>query len=59
MELKTVEEMADILKVHPSWIYRRTRTNQIPFIRVGSLIRFNSDEVENFLRDKENAKIQK
>ena len=47
-ELVTINEMAEILKVKPSWLYSRTmQTGEgtIPRINVGKYIRFNPDDV--------------
>lgn len=50
------KEMAQMLKVPLSWIYQRTckGTNTIPFVKVGKYIRFNPEEVVNFLKAKTN-----
>jgi excisionase family DNA binding protein len=52
-ELLTVEELAHILKVPPSWIYERTRRRgvaQIPHIKLGKYIRFEERKVREYLR---------
>ena len=51
-KLITVEELAAKLNVPVSWVYQRTRrgTKAIPFIKVGKHIRFDIDEVIEFLR---------
>ena len=50
-EWLTIEEMAEILGVHKSWLYARTRFGQgaIPHRRVGKYLRFIKDEVLAFL----------
>ncbi|MCK5507651.1 MAG: helix-turn-helix domain-containing protein [Desulfobacterales bacterium] len=48
MELKTISEMASILRVPKSWLYAKTRQkgkNTIPCLRVGKYLRFRSDAV--------------
>ncbi len=52
--LVTVQEMAAILKVPPSWLYQRTRLGPkaIPHFRAGKYIRFSPEEVLAFLRAK-------
>lgn len=50
-DLLTVEEMASFLKVSPKTIYDWVPKSEIPFIKVGRLVRFSSREVlEHFLR---------
>lgn len=56
--LVTVDEMAQILKVPKSWLYGRTRfgAEKIPHIKFGKYIRFNSQEVLEFFKNKEKTK---
>jgi excisionase family DNA binding protein len=54
-ELLTIEEMAARLKVHPSWLYSRTRETgdgTIPRIKIGKYIRFNDSEVMDWIKKK-------
>ncbi|MBN1366240.1 MAG: helix-turn-helix domain-containing protein [Syntrophaceae bacterium] len=47
-ELLTIEEMADRLKVKPSWLYFRTMQtgkDTIPRVRIGKYLRFNPGDV--------------
>ena len=56
-DLLTITEMAARLKVHPSWLYSRTRETgegTIPRIKIGKYIRFNESEVFEWLRKKQN-----
>ena len=51
-ELLTVEELAQWLKVRPSWIYERTRRRdaaRLPFIRLGKYLRFEETAVKAYL----------
>jgi excisionase family DNA binding protein len=53
-ELATVEEMAKILKVKPSWIYFRTMqtgNNAIPRVRIGKYLRFNPAAVMSWIKE--------
>jgi excisionase family DNA binding protein len=43
--LYTVQEAAAKLNVPPSWLYARTRTDEIPLRRLGKYIRFTDDDV--------------
>ena len=49
-----IKELAKILNVPVSWIYQRTRlgVEAIPHIKVGKYVRFNLQEVVEFLRNK-------
>ena len=57
-DLKTVEEMAESLRVPKSWIYSRTREtgpDAMPRLRVGKYLRFNSTEVFKWLDKQQKA----
>lgn len=57
-ELLTIIEMAKRLKVHPSWLYSRTRETgegTIPRIKIGKYIRFSEAEVLTWIREKYGA----
>ena len=46
--LLTVQEVADLLQVAPSWVYGRTRrrgAEQLPHIKLGKYLRFEEDAV--------------
>jgi len=51
-KLVTVQQLAEILHVPPSWIYQRTRLGleAIPFVRIGKYVRFDPGEVLDFFR---------
>jgi len=49
----TVNELCDYLKVHSSTIYRLLKTGQLPAFRVGSDWRFNVEEIERWLTERE------
>lgn len=51
-ELLTINEMADRLKVKPSWLYSRTKQtgiNAIPRIKFGKYLRFNPGAVMEWI----------
>ena len=51
-ELLTVDEVAEWLKVPPSWIYERTRrrgAERLPFIKLGKYLRFEEAAVKAYL----------
>ena len=54
LELLTINEMAEKLKVPLSWIYSRTRITgpgSIPRINVGKYLRFVESEVIEWLKN--------
>ena len=55
MPLLTIEEAAGLLHVKVSWLYERTRTNEVPHIKLGKYLRFDQDELiawtRHFRRD--------
>ena len=48
--LKDVDEIAEKLKVKRSWLYARTRTNEIPHLKLGKYLRFDENEVMAWAR---------
>jgi excisionase family DNA binding protein len=50
-----IKEMASKLNVPISWLYSRTRTNDIPHYKVGKYVRFNESEVWEWLKKKNEA----
>ncbi len=51
-ELLTVDEVAEWLKVPPSWIYERTRRRgdgRLPCIKLGKYLRFEETAVKVYL----------
>jgi excisionase family DNA binding protein len=58
--LLTVEELADYLQVPKGWIYDRTRIAEddggIPRVKVGKYVRFNLQDVLNWLKENESTK---
>ena len=54
-ELLTVEEVAALLKVSPSWVYEHTRSRgtpraeRLPHIRIGKYVRFEPAAIRAFL----------
>jgi excisionase family DNA binding protein len=59
-DFKTINELAEILKVPKSWLYSKTRetgNDAIPRLRVGKYIRFRLPEVMEWLEG-ENKKLR-
>ena len=51
-ELWTVTEVAAFLKVSRGHVYRLTSKNQIPFVRLGSGVRFVPTKIRSWLEAK-------
>ena len=49
-DLIGISEMAKKLDVPVSWLYSRTRTNDIPCVRVGKYVKFEESEVWEWLK---------
>lgn len=47
--LMSSEELADYLGVSKDWIYQRTAKNEIPFGKVGRLVKFRRSEIDRWL----------
>ncbi len=45
-----IKEMASKLAVPVSWLYSRTRTNDIPHYKVGKYVRFDESEIWEWLK---------
>ena len=41
----TVDEAASLLRVKVSWLYERTRLNEVPHIKLGKYLRFDQQEL--------------
>jgi excisionase family DNA binding protein len=52
VRLLTPEELGDILGVSIHTIYQWTCNRQVPFIKIGKLIRFPEDKILAWLEDK-------
>jgi excisionase family DNA binding protein len=50
-----INEMAKKLDVPVSWLYSRTRTNDIPCVRVGKYVKFEEFEVWEWLKKQNEA----
>jgi excisionase family DNA binding protein len=57
-ELLTVDEVATLLKVSPSWVYEHTRSRgtpkaeRLPHIKIGKYLRFEAGAIRAFLERK-------
>ena len=53
----TIEELSEVLQIPKSWIYERTRKNQIPYKKIGKYLRFHLSEVEEWI-NKEGSSLK-
>ncbi len=49
IELLTIDELADLLKVKKSWVYDRVQDGSIPSIKLGGHRRFRRSEIAAYL----------
>lgn len=55
-----ISEMAKKLDVPVSWIYSRTRTNEIPCVRIGKYVKFDYERVMRWVQEQsENIKFDR
>ena len=50
LELLTIKEVADLLKVSEPTVRRLQQSRLIPFFKVGGGIRFAKDDIVNYLK---------
>lgn len=48
--LLTAEQVAELLQVSESMVYKLRRTGALPAVRVGALLRFNIEAVRAYMR---------
>ena len=54
LDLLTVEEVAELLKVPKSWVYERTRRrglDRLPHIKLGKYLRFEEGAIIQYLEE--------
>jgi len=49
-DVLTIEEAAELLKLHDQTIYRKVRSGEIPAARIGRRWRISRDVIERMLR---------
>lgn len=47
----TIDELSHILNLPKSWIYSKTRSNEIPHFKVGKYLRFSEAEISRWFQD--------
>ncbi|MGD0292053.1 MAG: helix-turn-helix domain-containing protein [Candidatus Binataceae bacterium] len=51
----TLEEVAELLHVHPSTVYRLLKNRRIPAFKIGSDWRFNQESIQSWIKELEIA----
>ena len=46
-----INEMAKRLDIPVSWLYSRTRTNEIPHFKIGKYVKFDLDQVMEWIKN--------
>jgi excisionase family DNA binding protein len=49
--LLTLKQTCELLQLKPSRLYYLTSTKQIPFVKIGSTLRFDRDEITAWIND--------
>ena len=49
-KILTISEVAELLKVHPITVYRLIKQRKLPAFRIGRVLRFDADQLEEWLR---------
>lgn len=49
--LMTADEVAEYLSVSPGTIYNRTSKGEMPFVKVGSSLRFRRSEIDRWVEE--------
>jgi excisionase family DNA binding protein len=57
-ELLDINELSHLLGVPKSWIYERTRQDEIPHIKLGKYLRFKMSEIREWLKTCERGMIK-
>ena len=48
-KILTLTEVAELLQVHPITVYRLIKAGKLPAFRIGRVLRFDADQLENWL----------
>lgn len=52
-KLLTILQLSDLLQIKPSTIYKWVHYNYIPFVKLGSSVRFREKKIEGWLQKRE------
>lgn len=50
-KILTIAEVADRLSMHPVTVYRLAKEGRLPFFRIGRMLRFDADELDQWVRE--------
>ena len=54
-ELLTADDVAELLRVTPAWVYAETRRNRIPHVRLGRYVRYRRQSLDAWIAQIESA----
>ncbi len=52
IRILNVSDVADLLSMKVSWVRQRVHREEIPYYKIGNLVRFNYDDIAEWLRSK-------
>ena len=52
INILTVTDLADLLKMKESWVRQRVHKDEIPYYKIGNLVRFNYIDISSWLESK-------
>jgi excisionase family DNA binding protein len=52
MKLMTIDELSAYLNVKPKTLYDWTYKKQIPYLKLGRLVRFDQEEIDKWMKEK-------
>ena len=50
LEVMTVSEVAEYLRVNPQTVYRKAKSGELPAVRIGRAIRFRRAELDAWIK---------
>lgn len=59
MRLFDIKQLSEILNVKPKTIYDWTHKGQIPYIKIGRLLRFDLNDIERWIRNKKHNRFSR
>jgi len=54
-----INEMAKRLDVPVSWLYSRTRTNEIPHYKIGKYVKFDAEKVMKWIQEQNESELER
>lgn len=51
MSLLTASEVAERLSVPESWVRKQVQKNAIPYVKLGTYVRFVPDDVDRYVKE--------